>query len=409
MYKKTLILGLSTLLTAGAFAQAPLQQGAWRAALSRTDGNKIIFNLDVQQQKGKTVFYIVNDPEKMLVNDVTIVKDSVFIDMPVFESAFRLKIVSKDSLSGSWIRKGSGKDMIMPFTATTRQAYRFPAVKGNATESAAGKWKIDFAKNDSHGEAIGQFYQQGNKVTGSILTPSGDYRYLSGIVTGDSLQVSTFDGIHALVFTGKISQGKISEGKVYSGPVSTQKWTAVKDDKATLPAEQFTKLKDGEDGRLNFSFPDLDGKKVSILDPRFKNKVVIIQLMGSWCPNCMDETAFLSEFYAKNKQRGVEVIGLAYEYTTDIKRSTYSLRKFQKRFDVKYPLLITPTTVSDSLHTEKTLPQLTAIKVFPTTLILDKTGKVTEITSDFFGPGTGDYYTRYKAEFEKKINALLAQ
>lgn len=410
MYKKTLGIGLFALLSFGATAQTALQHGAWRAALQRNDGNKIIFNLDIQQQKGKTVFYIVNDPEKMLADDVTIVKDSVFINMPVFESAFRLKIISKDSLSGTWIRKTTSKDIVMPFTATTKQAYRFPAVNGNAKESADGKWKIDFTKGTgSEREAIGQFTQKGNLVTGSILTPSGDYRYLSGIVTGDSLQLSTFDGIHAMVFTGKLNKGNITDGNLYSGPVSKEKWTAVKDDQAALSAGQVTKLKDGEDGTLNFSFPDLDGKPVSIKDKRFKNKVVIIQLMGSWCPNCMDETAFLSDYYDQNKKKGVEIIGLAYEYTTDVKRSAASLRKFQKRFNVKYPLLITPATVSDSLRTEKTLPQLTAVKVFPTTLILDKSGKVTEITTDFYGPGTGDYYTRYKAAFEQKIAKLLAE
>ncbi|WP_198163608.1 peroxiredoxin family protein [Pedobacter cryoconitis] len=408
MYKKTLAIGLFALLSLGASAQTSLRHGAWRAALLRNDGNKIIFNLDIQQQKGKTVFYIVNEPEKMLADEVTIVKDSVFINMPVFESAFRLKIISKDSLSGTWIRKTTSKDIVMPFTATTQEAYRFPAVHGDATESVAGKWKIDFTRsNNSEREAIGQFVQNGNQVTGSILTPSGDYRYLSGIVTGDSLQISTFDGIHAMVFTGKINKGNITNGNLYSGPVSKEVWTAKKDDQAALSTEQVTRLKDGEDGHLNFSFPDIDGKQVSIQDKRFKNKVVIIQLMGSWCPNCMDETAFLSEYYDKNNKKGVEVIGLAYEYTTDFKRSAASVRKFQKRFKVKYPLLITPATVSDSLHTEKTLPQLTAIKVFPTTLILDKSGKVTEITTDFYGPGTGDYYTRYKAAFEKKINALL--
>jgi thiol-disulfide isomerase/thioredoxin len=146
---------------------------------------------------------------------------------------------------------------------------------------------------------------------------------------------------------------------------------------------------------------------VSIKDSRFKGKVVVIQLMGSWCPNCMDETAFMSEYYDKNKQRGIEMIGLAYEYTTDIKRSRTSLRKFQKRFNVHYPLLITPVTVSDPQRTEKTLPQLTGIKVFPTTLILDRNGKVSEITTDFFGPGTGEYYTKFKEEFERKIDKLV--
>ena len=408
MYKKIWVLSLSILLSVAAHAQSPLQKGNWRAAIARPDGNHIIFNIDVQQLKGKTVFYIVNGAERMLVNDVTIVKDSVLIDMPVFESSFKLKIVSKDSLEGSWIRKGAEKDSALPFTASAKQQYRFAAVNGNAAQQAEGKWKIDFVRaNDSHRPAIGQFSQKGNVVSGSILTPSGDYRYLAGIVTGDALYLSTFDGVHAMVFTAKIDKDKITEGKLYSGAAPVENWTAVQDAQASLPDEKLTQLKDGEDGKLNFSFKDIDGKQVSINDARFKNKVVIIQLMGSWCPNCMDETAFLSSYYDKNKHRGVEVIGLAYEYTTDFKRSAGSLRKFQKRFNVNYPLLITPATVSDPQRTEKSLPQLTAIKVFPSTIILGKDGKVATITTDFYGPGTGDYYTHYKETFEKTINGLL--
>lgn len=408
MYKKAWVLSLLVLLSITSYAQSALQKGNWRAAVIRPDGNNIIFNIDVQQLKGKTVFYIVNGEEKMLVDDVKIVKDSVLIDMPVFESSFKLKIVSKDSLEGSWIRKGSAKDSALPFTATAKQPYRFAPVQGDAAQQAAGKWKIDFVRaNDSHRPAIGQFSQKGNIVSGSVLTPSGDYRYLSGIVTGDILWLSTFDGVHAMVFTAKINKDHITEGKLYSGAAPVENWTAVKDAQASLPDEKLTKLKDGESGKLNFSFKDIDGKQVSISDARFKNKVVIIQLMGSWCPNCMDETAFLSAYYDKNKQRGVEVIGLAYEYSTDFQRSVSSLRKFQKRFKVNYPLLVTPATVSDPERTEKTLPQLTAIKVFPTTIILGKDGKVADITTDFYGPGTGDYYTHYKEVFEKTINSLL--
>lgn len=223
------------------------------------------------------------------------------------------------------------------------------------------------------------------------------------------MQLSTFDGVHAMLFTARVSNNTLSDAHLYSGKAPVQDWTGLKDANVLLPDEKLTQLREGEDGTLDFSFTDLDGKQVSIKDDRFKGKVVVIQLMGSWCPNCMDETAFMSDYYDKNKQRGIEMVGLAYEYSTDIKRSTASLRKFQQRFNVHYPLLITPVTVSDPERTEKTLPQLTKIKVFPTTLILDRNGKVSEITTDFFGPGTGEYYTKFKEEFERKIDKLVKE
>lgn len=406
MLKTFSILGVLATLTFGAVADPVLQNGTWRASLIREDGNHIIFNLDVAQQKGKTTLYVVNGQERMLVKDVKAVNDSLFIEMPVFESSFKVKIISKDSISGTWYKRGSVKDLEMPFSATAKQNYRFAPVNGNAAENVDGKWKIDF--QNGHEPAIGNFSQKGNVVTGSILTTSGDYRFLAGSVTGDLLQLSTFDGVHAMFFSARVKGGNtLTEAKMYSGKAPVQEWSALKDPNVLLPEEKLTKLKDGEDGTLNFSFVDLEGKQVSIKDKRFQGKVVVIQLMGSWCPNCMDETEFMSAYYDKNKQRGVEMVGLAYEYTTDINRSKASLSKFKKRFNVKYPLLITPVTVSDPQRTEKTLPQLTNIKVFPTTLILDRSGKISEITTDFFGPGTGDYYIKFKEEFERKMDKLL--
>nr|WP_068890529.1 TlpA disulfide reductase family protein [Pedobacter panaciterrae] len=387
-------------------AQINLQQGKWKAALHRADGNEIPFELGIQKQGNTTVCYVVNGTERLKTEMTLISKDSVLIKMPVFESSFRVKIINKDSLNGVWIKGGSVKDLVMPFSATSN-ASRFP--KGPAGNvSVKGKWKIEFTRADqSERLAIGEFTQNGQKVGGSVLTPSGDYRYLDGIVIGDSLMISTFDGIHALVFSAKI-KGDSIKGSLYSGATSFEKWTAVKDSNVKLEAP-VTALKEGESGRLDFSFKDLEGNVVSINDKRFKDKVVVIQLMGSWCPNCMDEMAFLSDYYRKNKSRGVEIIALAYELSTDEARSRKSLQKFRQQFKVEYPMLITGVTAGDPQKTEKTLPQLTAIKVFPTSIILDKKGLVNHINTSFYGPGTGEYYVQYKKEFEEVMNSLLSK
>jgi peroxiredoxin len=194
-----------------------------------------------------------------------------------------------------------------------------------------------------------------------------------------------------------------------SGARYLEPWKAVKDPKAkTEDSGVMMYLKEGE-AKLNFRFPDLDSNMVSINDERFRNKVVVLQIMGSWCPNCMDETAFLSEYYKTNRQRGVEVIGLAYEYTKDFRKAEKSLRKFQQRHDVQYPILNTGVTTSDSLRTEKTLPQFTPIKAFPTTIFIGKDGRVKKVHPGFEGPGTGQHFEAYKKEFNATIDALLKQ
>jgi len=384
------------------------QQGWWKAELQRADGHRIVFNFEWSPENGRPAWYIRNAAERIPVKNITRSGDSVLVQMPVFESQFRLKY-SPGLLRGVWIKNGALKSQVMPFTARPGKE-RF-AAGAPAQQNISGRWATEFATPKRPPEpAIAEFVQKGNTITGTFLTPTGDYRYLEGLVKGDSLQLSCFDGGHAYSFTAAIT-GKTTLGKgvFYSGASGREEWTAVKNDTATLDLSGSAMyLRPGED-HLNFRFTDLDGHSVSINDERFKNKVVVVQLMGSWCPNCMDETAFLGDYYTRNRQRGVEIVALAYEYTTNRERSVHSLQKFRDRFQVTYPMLITGIAVGDTLRTEKTLPEVTPIKTFPSSIIIDKKGKVRRFDYGFNGPATGEHYIIYKKEFEATINALLKE
>ena len=396
------------LMSAGATAQTKLSTGWYRASILRPDAAQIIFNVEVVDKKGKVLLYIRNGTERLLVDDVKQKGDSLFIDMPFFESSFKLKIQKDQSLVGKWIKGTSNKNLELPVQFQYGVKERFP-VQSTEKENINGRWQVTFTRpNGTERPAIAEFQQKGSYLTGTFLTPAGDYRFLEGVVSADSLYLSCFDGSHAYLITAKINGNEITNGSFYNSASNKEQWRAVKNDKAALPdTTQVTQLKPGE-SKLNFTFMDVQGKKVSINDARFKNKVVVIQLMGSWCPNCMDESKFIGEFYKQYKSKGVEVIALAYEYSTDFNRSKASVQKFINRFNIKYPVLITPTTVSDEQRTEKTLPQLTPIRSFPTTLFLDKQGNVKKIHQGFYGPGTGIHYEEFKTEFYRTIQSLLA-
>ena len=388
-----------------------LEPGIWQASLHRKDGADIVFNFEVKDSARQKLVYVLNANDRLLVDDVKILGDSIFIKMPFFDSEFRAAFSKGGRIQGSWIRHLADRDVSIPFTAAHNVKQRFvqhEQAKGNVT----GRWSAWFTtpgKNDSS-YAVGEFKQQGNIVHGTFLTPTGDYRFLEGIVDGDTLKLSTFDGSHAYYFTALVKNNTLENGTFYAGiGDGKENWTAVKDDKAALPDEKaLASVKPGN-SRLDFTFPDIHGKKVSIKDKRFENKVVVITIMGSWCPNCMDETGFLADWYKANKARGVEVIGLAYERTTDFAKSQKSLQGFLKRFDVNYPVLITGVTTSDPERTEKTLPQITKIKGFPTTIFVDKKGNVREVHTGFSGPGTGEHYETFKKEFNSLIDELLAE
>jgi thiol-disulfide isomerase/thioredoxin len=390
-----------------ATAQTGIQTGPWQGSLQRADGQQIRFHFDVRKENGKTVLYIINAQERLKVTKLKQVNDSLIIEMPFFESVFRVKKLTAKKWTGKWIKGGARQQQVMPFTAQL-QSDLAPEDIRTPIADITGRWAVTFSEGDELSKpAVGEWQQKGYTLRGTFLTPTGDYRYLSGVVNGDSLRLSTFDGAHAFLFTAKINSGReIGGGTFYSGATHVEPWIAVKDANASLPDVAAMYLKEGED-HLNFRFQDLNKKWVSINDPKFRNKVVIIQIMGSWCPNCMDETAFLSDFYNKNKQRGVEVIGLAYEYSTDFERSKKGLLKFKDRFNVQYTILNTGVTVTDSLRTEKTLPQLTQIKSFPSTIFLDKNGKVAKLHAGFEGPGTGEHYEAQKKEFTDIVDKLL--
>lgn len=395
------------IITLPAFTQNSLlpETGEWEGSLHREDGKQIIFHFTVARTGTTPFITIVNGAERIGLYNVHVKQDSIFFELPVFESYFRVYMKTNKQWEGSWIKGTSGAPQVMHFTAHVagKQATDIAPIT-----DISGKWAISFTRPDlTKRPAIGEWRLSGNRLSGTIITPTGDYRYLNGKVTGDQLELGTFDGSHAYLITAHIRDSShIDSGYYYAGATEKQPWEAVKNATAVLPDIADMRLK-GADDHLHFRFRDLNGKWVSINDSRFKNKVVVIQIMGSWCPNCMDETAFLSAYYRKNHARGIEIVGLAYEYSTDPERSRKSMQKFRNRFHVTYPLLNTGVTVSDTLRTEKTLPELTPIKAFPTTIFLDRDGNVAKIHPGFEGPGTGVHYLEWQKAFEATIDKLL--
>ncbi len=401
--KIKLLLLLLSISLAG-FAQA-LTTGTWRGVLKTEAGKEIPFNFSVKNVAGKTQMAIINGTERLKVDGVTYKNDSVFIQLP-FDSEFRVKQTSS-GLQGKWIRHLGDKDVAMNFSAIPNYPWRFFKKVTKPTADISGRWSATFVNKDGEKElTVGEFKQKGMLLTGTFLTTTGDYRYLDGVFSSNNLYLSTFDGNHNYLFTADVTNNKITNGKLYAGLTSQTNWTAVRNANAKLPdAYSLTALKP-DYKKIAFSFKDINGRKVALSDSRFKNKVVIVQILGSWCPNCMDETAYMINYYKKYQPKGVEVVGLAYERTTDLAKSKKSLVQLKNRFNIPYPLLITGYTPSEA---DKSLPMLKDIIGFPTTMIIEKKGDVRKIHTGFSGPGTGKYYTEFIEEFETLTDNLLAE
>jgi thiol-disulfide isomerase/thioredoxin len=115
---------------------------------------------------------------------------------------------------------------------------------------------------------------------------------------------------------------------------------------------------------FSFELPDLDGKTVSLAD--YKGKVLIVDFWGTWCPPCRKEVPHFVELHKKYRDKGLEVVGINYERVPK-DQVNETIKKFVEENSVTY------TCVVGDEKTQQSIPELDS---FPTTLFLDRAGKV---------------------------------
>jgi thiol-disulfide isomerase/thioredoxin len=395
-----LIIILAVVACSCATKNADLKSGIWRGVIEM-QGHQLPFGFEVNQVNAQYRITVLNAEERLNLEEVYVQGDSVRIVMHIFDTELRAKI-DGDRLTGYFIKNYDPMNKL-PFFANHGEDFRF-SQDAETELDFSGKYSLEFQSPTEKYVAVGIFKQSYSKVTGTFLTPTGDYRYLQGDVIDNELFLSTFDGNHAFVFTARF-EGDSIKGNFYSGKTSLETWKGVRNENATLPdLESLTYLKPGFE-TLDFNFPDVNGNAVSSSDEKFRNKVVILQLFGTWCPNCMDETKFLAKWYEQNKTRGVEILGLAYERKDDFTYASERVKKMKEKLSVGYDFVIAGTY--DKTKAAETLPALNQVLAFPTTIFIGRDGKVKHIHTGFSGPGTGIYYEQFKERFNQIVNELL--
>ena len=384
--------------------QNTLKIGIWRAEIKVMDEEMLPFNFEVTSAHSLKIF---NADEVIFVDDITYRNDSVFINMPSFDSYYIAAKLSDGKFEGKFIEES--RDRIVSIKAEFGQSERFKVIEKPAT-NISGNWETVFG-NDKENEEIpslGVFEQKGNRVTGTIRTTTGDYRFLDGILNGNQLKLSTFDGSHVYLFTATVTDSTIN-GMYYSGNHYSEPFSAKRNETYELPdPESLITLNEGHD-TLEFSFPDTSGHMVSLSDDRYKNKVVIVQLMGSWCPNCLDETKFYSQYFREHKDQSIEFVALAFEYAKTEEKAFKSIERLKRSIGIEYPVLLAQYGTTDKALAQEKLPMLNRVLSYPTTIILDKAGKVRKIHTGFNGPATGDKYITFKEDFESFVEMLLEE
>lgn len=394
----------SVLFSCGKKEDDTIKIGYWRGTLN-VQGHELPFVFEVVEENHLPVLYLINASERLRVDELSFAQDTVTIPLHVFDATLKAKI-NEGRLVGFW-SKDSYDDYQIDFEATFGNTERFAVKASAAVADITGRWRVVFSSEGEENPAVGEFVQQGDQVRGTFLTTTGDYRYLEGVLDGNEMKLSTFDGEHAFLFQAELLPNGTLEGDFWSGSHWHEAFSASRDEDFSLPdATSLTFLKEGYD-RISFSFPGLDGSPVTLDDNKYQDKVVLLQLFGTWCPNCMDETRFLAEWYNKNADRGVAIIGLSYERKDDFDYAVERINRVRNTLGASYDFVVAGTSSKEEAG--KTLPMLNAIISYPTLIILDRNQQVRRIHTGFTGPGTGNHYEAFVEEFNLFMDKLLSE
>ncbi|SDT34554.1 Peroxiredoxin [Mucilaginibacter mallensis] len=417
IFSKTLqCLLAGILLSSAAFAAGNppaekfIKQGVWRGVFTISE-TQVPFNFEVKGKDAEhAVFTLLNGTRRDNFHVKRLGSDSLFIKMNTYDAALVAKINDDGTISGEYRSLVPGfRGNSLPFTAEYGKKYRFvePGKDVPPTANLTGKWELKVYSKEQVPNKIALLKQNGNKLTGVIMQVTGDSRELEGTVQGNEFELSGFTGPSPKIYKGHINDDGTISGEIAAGIYDNTKFDGVKDDKAELPDPyKLTYLKEGYK-KLDFTFPDLNGKPVSLSDDKYKGKVVIIEVVGTWCPNCTDQTVFLSPWFNKNKDRGVEAIAIGFEQKDSLKYAQYTLGKLRDKYNIQYDILF--GGLADKKIVSQKLPALNKFVAFPTTIIIDRKGDVREIYTGYTGTVTGKYYQDYEKKFNKLLDELIAE
>lgn len=382
--KKTLFF-ITLLFTYSALA---IKDGHYRLELT-TQYAKIPFIIKASAKGG--VFELINGSEVIKLENLhTKKKNHLTLQIPTYQVQLSLDTLG-DKLSGHFIRSNG---ILMPLAGGPGKTL-FKETR-MVPSDFNGKWAV----TDHKGEVnILLLEQTANKIQGSYLTKYGDYRTFSGVVNGSEFNAASFDGVYNYLIKGELHNNELKAQILANYQIELK---GKRDPKAKLPDPyQLTQATE----KLAFSFPDLQGKSVSLSDQAFAGKPVIIQIFGSWCPNCIEELDYLIPWYAANAKRGIEIIAVSFERTNDLKRAQMILKKLASKHQLNYPMLIAGVSATDT--PEKKLAGLKNFMAFPTTLFLDKKHNVFKVHTGFTGPSTKEFYEQWILEFNATVDQLL--
>lgn len=389
-------------LTGCSAAMQSRPEGGYRGEI-QTPGGPVVFGVAISWKQDQPNTTIRCGGQTWSISKTTWDGAQLVLDMPEFDAQIIAKPTGNNAWNGSYRRVRSADSTAdLAFHMTPPLPDPPP---GDATPFT-GRFRLRFADSDSDAIAIFSAPSGGN-VTGTILTTTGDYRYLGGSVdrSSNELQLSAFDGGHVFRITATASGDGSLSGDFWSGDWYHTTFTAKQDAAAKLPSGFGLSQVRDDQSLADLSFPNLNGDLRRLSDPALLGKMTIIELFGSWCPNCHDAADLLGQLQTEYGTNGLKIIGLAFELTGDANRDRAQVKRYMEHFDITYPILV--AGLADKEKATEAFPLLQKIKAYPTFLFVDSSGNIKATYTGFSGPATGAAHQEMKRQFKQQIEMLL--
>ena len=377
--------------------------GLWQAELENEGAPAIAFQIEVVRDGDSVRGALVNGPDREEATDGTFDGKTLSLKFNFYDAEL-LAELNDGKLSGEFVRQRRKIKISRKFVATRD----LPAY---ATETSGpdltGDWLLSVGEGDDVTVWSASLKQNGEALGGTVIPISGDWGNLTGYVRDGKLSLSRFDGIRGLLWTGTVTADGRIVGKFGAERTVVGERVESAGARGTKPQDPgtYTTVKDPNEP-FQFEGIDLNGDRVHSADERFRGKVVVITMTGTWCPNCHDEAPVLVDLYRKYRDEGLEVVALAYEYTGNVERDLELLRIYRQRHSIDFPLLLAGTTEPGEIA--RTLPQLVNFGAYPTTIYLNRNGKVDYIHAGFESKVTGERHEKLVKEMDARIQTLLA-
>jgi peroxiredoxin len=377
--------------------------GLWHASVLNPSGDEVAFQFELKKTRAGWQGALVNGPERYGSTSGRFDGFRLTLHFDYWDATLEAAL-EQGRWQGAFTRTYRKTKLVRSFRAQREPFYQ---LSGKPSVDLSGEWLLEVNDDGKLSTYRAVWKQQGSRIEGVLLHITGDSGVLTGYVEDEYAVLSRFDGIRAILLKLRAGPGDVLHGTMDSSKrVTGRRITSGADGAAQESAEALsvTRMRDPGEA-FRFSFPDLDGRMVSSSDARFQGKVLLISVMGSWCPNCHDEVLFLRELYERFRRRGLEIVALGFEYTGEAQRDMRQLRIFSRRHQVPYPVLYAGATED----VERTLSQLEGFRSYPTTILTGRDGRVRMIHTGFDGPSTGVRFEKLKREMTEAVERALSE